>query len=61
MRVEIAWYFSVCFDRKRNETYWEKGGIEETRQKRQRISTDGTVSIDETINTDDTSSDDTIS
>ena len=59
--MEIVWYFSLGFDRKRNETYWEKGGIEETRQKRQRISRDGTASIDETINTDDNSSDATTS
>ena len=34
--------------RKRNNSYWEEGGIEETRQKRQRISRDGTASRDET-------------
>ena len=34
--------------RKRNNSYWEEGGIEETRQKRQRISRDGrTASRDE--------------
>ena len=45
--------------RKRDKGYWEEGGIEETRQKRQRISRDGTASrdetdLDETISTDDT-------
>lgn len=44
--------------RKCDKNYWEEGGIEETRQKRQRISRDGTASRDETISTDDTSTDD---
>jgi len=53
--------------RKRDKGYWKEGGIEETRQKQQRISRDGTASrdettgIDETISTDDTSTDDTTS
>ena len=34
--------------RKHDKGYWEEGGIEETRQKRQRISRDGTASRDET-------------
>ena len=57
-RYEKIYGISVyVLHRKRDKGYWEEGGIEETRQKRQRISRDGTASRD----ADDTSTDDTTS
>ena len=58
-RYENCMVIQFVLHRKCDKGYWEEGGIEETRQKRQRISRDGTASrdetdLDETISTDDT-------